>query len=144
MNNTLRRVLIAVTLGVVVVLAIYVNNNAVTGDQETSQSKPSYIEQLVPASGAEVPVQSQVGLDLATGYDAYLDINGTEIDNVVSDPTEDGLQKTLTVGRVDYTPMEGHRIEKLLSGENCVTAFVWKQEDGRETAKPTRWCFTAV
>jgi hypothetical protein len=142
-NNNLRRLLIAATLVVVVVLAIYINNNAVTGDDETSLSKPSYVEQLVPASGTHVPVQSQVGLDLAVGYDAYLDINGTEIDNTVTDPKADGLQKTLTVGRVDYTPMPGHRIEKLRSGDNCVTAFIWKQEDGKASAKPLRWCFEA-
>ena len=144
MNNNLRRLLIAAALVVVVVLAIYVNDNAVTGDEETSQSKPSYVEQLIPASGSEVPVQSQVGLDLRVGYDAYLDVNGVEIRNTVTDPTADGLQKTLTVGRVDYTPMKGHRVEKLVSGENCITAFIWKQEDGEDTARPLRWCFTAV
>ena len=102
------------------------------------------LEQLVPSSGAEVPVQSQVGIDLATGYDAYLIINDVQVDNVVTDPNADGLLKTLTVGRVDYTPMEGHRIETLLPGENCVTALIWKQEDGKDSAKPLRWCFTAI
>jgi hypothetical protein len=144
MNNNLRRVLIVAGLAVVVVLAIVINNNAVTGDQEASFSKPSYVERLIPESGAEVPVQSQVGLDLATGYDAYLIVNDVQIDNTVTDPTSDGLQKTLTVGRVEYVPMKGHRVEKLKSGDNCVTALVWKQQDGKETAKPLRWCFTAV
>jgi hypothetical protein len=143
-NNTLRRLLITAALAVVVVLAVYINNNAVTGDNETSLSKPSYVERLIPDSGSDVPVQSQIGLDLATGYDAYLEINGTEIRNTVTDPTADGLQKTLTVGRIVYVPMPGHRIEKLQSGLNCVTAMIWKQEDGQATAKPLRWCFTGV
>jgi hypothetical protein len=143
-NTTLRRVIITATLALVVVLAIYVNNNSVTGDDETSLSKPSYVERLIPDSGSDVPVQSQVGLDLATGYDAYLDINGVEIRNTVTNPTADGLQKTLTVGRIVYVPMPGHRIEKLQSGLNCVTALIWRQEDGQASAKPLRWCFKGV
>jgi hypothetical protein len=143
-NTILRRLLIVATLAVVAVLLVYINDNAVTGDKETSLAKPSYVDRLIPESGSSVPVQDQVGIDLAVGYDAYLDINDVEIRNTVTDPTADGLLKTLSVGTVLYTPGPGRRVEKLKSGENCVMAFVWKQRDGEDTAKPTRWCFTAT
>ena len=143
MHPNLRRAVIIVVLGFVGYLLWYVNGNAVTGDQSTSMSKPSYVLRLIPASGAGVPVQDRVGIDLSSGYDAYLDLNGLEIRNVVIDPTADGLVRSGT-GTISYQPAEGHRIERLDSGENCVTAFVWKQEEGRGTASPLRWCFTAT
>lgn len=143
MHPNLRRAVIIVVLGFVGYLLWYVNGNAVTGDQSTSMSKPSYVLRLIPASGAGVPVQDRVGIDLSSGYDAYLDLNGIEIRNVVIDPTADGLVRSGT-GTISYQPAEGHRIERLGSGENCVTAFVWKQEEGRGTASPLRWCFTAT
>ena len=138
----IRRIVIAATLVVVAVLLVYINDNAVTGDQNTSLSRPAYVDRLIPASGDSVLVQDQVGIDLAVGYDAYLNINGVDIRNTVDDPTEDGLLKTLSVGMILYTPREGHVVPKLESGENCVTAFIWKQEDGSDSAKPLRWCFT--
>jgi hypothetical protein len=143
-NTTLRRILIVAALAVVAVLLVYINDNAVTGDKETSLSKPSYVDRLIPESGASVPVQDQVGIDLAVGYDAYLIVDDVEIRNTVTDPAADGLLKTLSVGTVMYTPGPGRRVAKLKSGENCVTAMVWKQQDGEDTAKPTRWCFTAT
>ncbi|MCC6226919.1 MAG: hypothetical protein IT195_11010 [Microthrixaceae bacterium] len=143
MHPNLRRAVIVVILGFVGYLLWYVNGNAVTGDQSTSMSKPSYVLRLIPASGASVPVQDRVGIDLSSGFDAYLDLNGIEIRNVVEDPTADGLVRSGT-GTIGYQPAVGHRVERLASGENCVTAFVWKQEEGRDTAKPLRWCFTAT
>lgn len=143
MHQNLRRLIIAVTLGIVAYLLWYINANAVTGDQSTSLSKPSYVLRLIPTSGASVLVQDRVGIDLANGYDAYLNLNGIEIRNVVVDPEADGLVRSGT-GTISYQPADGHRVEQLASGENCVTAFIWKQEDGRDTAKPLRWCFTAT
>ena len=143
MHRNLRRVVIVVILGIVGYLLWYLNANAVTGDGSTSMSKPSYVLRLIPTSGSSVLVQDGVGIDLATGYDAYLDINGTEIRNVVIDPSADGLIRSGT-GTISYQPATGHRVASLVSGENCVTAFIWKQEEGRESAKPLRWCFNAT
>lgn len=144
MNRNVRRALIVIVLGVVAYLLWYLNANAVTGDESTSLSKPSYALRLIPESGSSVPVQQgQVGIDLAPGYDATLDLNGTEITNTVKDPTADGLFRSGT-NTISYQPALGHRVKSLSEGQNCVTAFIWKQVDGKATAKPLRWCFSAV
>ncbi|MCZ7631056.1 MAG: hypothetical protein M5U19_19320 [Microthrixaceae bacterium] len=97
------------------------------------------MDRLIPASGDEVLSQSEVGVDLAVGYDAYLIVNGTEIrseaDGLVSDP---GL------GLVRFQPGEGKPVESLAPEKNCVIAMVWPQADGRDAAEPVSWCFTAA
>ncbi len=112
---------------------------AVTGDNNTSLALPDSVDRLIPASGDEVLAQAEVGIDLATGYDAYLIINGTEIRD-----EQDGLAKNLGLGRVTYQPRPGSPIESLNPDKNCVIAMVWAQSDGPETAGPVPWCFTAA
>lgn len=139
-----RRGLIATLLVIALIVGTYACNNDTSGNNSVSQSKPfPFVERLVPASGAEVLQQSEVGIDLAIGYDAYLIINGTEIRDVRTTANGDGLQKTLSVGRVSYTPGEGKRVERLLPERNQVTAMVWRQLDGPSTAKAVYWTFNA-
>ncbi|MFN8053125.1 MAG: hypothetical protein U0Q22_16890 [Acidimicrobiales bacterium] len=129
--------LVAAMVGILV----YVNNNAITGSDEASLSKPSYVERLIPASGTEVLSQSTVGIDLVDGYDAYLVINGKKITNDVTETDQDGLRKAPSLGTVEYDPAPGRRIPKLDSPRQCVDAFVWKKLDGPATAKQVNWCF---
>ncbi len=142
-RNLYRLAIVAVLVGAGALL-VYVYNNSVTGDNETSESAPSYVERLIPASGTSVLRQSQVGIDLQTGYDGYLNINGVDIKNTVTTAGGDGLHKTLTVGLITYTPLPGNRIPLLKAGQNCITAEVWKQTDGPSTATPIYWCFMAA
>jgi hypothetical protein len=133
-----RRVLIALLLvGVVVGIAI-TGRMAVTGTGSTSDALPDSVERLIPASGAQALRQAQVGIDVADGYDAYLQINGVTIKTA-----EDGLIKDGT-GLVQFQPGPDRPIESLNQGQNCVTAFVWKQRDGEATAEPVAWCFNAT
>ena len=125
-------------------LLVFVYNNSVTGDDETSAAVPSYVDGLIPPSGTSVPRQHQVGIDLAVGYDGYLDVNGVTIKNTVTTVDGDGMHKTLTVGLITYQPAPGHRLSELAAGQNCVTAFVWKQQDGPSTQTPIYWCFMAA
>jgi hypothetical protein len=125
-------------------LLVYVYDNGVTGDNETSAAVPSYVDGLIPPSGRSVLRQNQVGIDLATGYDGYLTVNGVTIKNTVSSADGDGLHKTLTVGLITYQPMPTHRISELAAGQNCVTATVWKQQDGPSNSTPIYWCFMAA
>src|SRR5690606_14538225 len=103
-----RRVLIGVLLAVVVALMVYIVNNAVTGN-DASAVKPASVERLIPGSGAEILRQGQVGVDLASGYDAYLIINGVEIREQATGDDPDGLSKVLTPSglTVTYTPAPG-------------------------------------
>ena len=143
-SNTLRRVLIVVALAAAAALLVWVYNNAVVGDDQASEAGAEGVDRFIPASGAEVLAQSTVGVDLADGYDADLEINGVRITDVAENPDADGLRKNLSVGLVEYVPGPGKRIEALRSERNCVVANVWLQEDGPATAKPVRWCFDAA
>jgi hypothetical protein len=125
-------------------LLVYVYDNSVTGDNETSAAVPSYVEGLIPPSGTSVLRQHQVGIDLAVGYDGYLNINGTTIKNTVTTENGDGMHKTLTAGLITYQPMPGHRVKELAPGQNCITAYVWRQQDGESTQTPIYWCFMAA
>lgn len=117
----------------------FVGKNAVTGADSASLALPDSVDRLLPASGDEVLVQSQVGLDLADGYNAYLTINGTEIRSAA-----DGLITNLGTGMVLYQPGPGKPVESLNSGQNCVIAMVWDVLETESTAKPVSWCFDAT
>ena len=112
---------------------------AVTGDSSTSLALPDSVDRLIPASGDEVLSQSEIGVDLATGFDAYLIVNGTEIRDEA-----DGLKRELGLGTVTFQPGVGKPIEALQPDKNCVIAMVWAQRDGQDSAEPLSWCFTAA
>jgi hypothetical protein len=139
-----RRTLIVAALAVAGVLLVWVYNNAVVGSDSTSNSRPAGVERLVPESGSDVLTQSLVGIDLADGYDADLEINGIRISNVTNDPDGDGLRKNESLGLVEYVPGPGKRVERLEPTKNCVVAHVWRTSDGPTTAKPVSWCFDAT
>ena len=139
-----RRLIIVAALAVAGVLLVWVYNNAQVGSDATSNALPAGVERLIPESGSDVLTQSLVGVDLANGYDADLEINGVRISNTAANPDDDGLRKNLTVGTVEYLPGEGRRVEALEQGKNCVIANVWRQADGRSTSKPVSWCFDAT
>lgn len=133
-----RKALIALLLvGVVVGIAV-TGRLAVTGTDSTSDALPDSVERLIPASGAQALRQAQVGIDVADGYDAWLQINGVAIRTA-----EEGLVKDGT-GLVQFLPGPDQAIETLNQGQNCVTAFVWKQLDGEASAEPVAWCFNAT
>jgi hypothetical protein len=117
----------------------FVGRAAVTGTDSTSANLPEAVERLVPASGASVLRQSQVGLDLADGYDAYLIINGTEIRSA-----EDGLIRDLGTGQILYQPGPDKPVETLNAGQNCITAMVWQVLETAATANAVPWCFEAT
>lgn len=144
-NRLFRRSLITVMLAGAIFGGVYACQNTVAGNDNVSESKPyPFVERLIPTSGANVLQQAQVGIDLATGYDAYLIINGVQITTVSTKPEVDGLNKTLSVGLVTYTPGPGRKVERLLPARNEVTAMVWKQIDGPASAKPVFWTFNAA
>jgi hypothetical protein len=111
---------------------------ASTGDDSTSGSLPESVDRLIPPSGTEILRQAPVGIDLAAGYDAELVINGVELPEGT-----DGLSKDLGTGLVQYVPAPGRPVEQLEAERNCVVALVWRQAEGRGSAEPVSWCFSA-
>lgn len=96
------------------------------------------VENLIPRRDAQVPQQSSVGIDLATGWGGTLVIDGVEI-------PEDELDLTPELGLVEFTPGEGRTVDALRPGRNCVSAVIWRLSDGRGVADRTvPWCFEVV
>lgn len=138
------KAMLGVLLLVMIGLIVYVYNESVTGPDQTSFSKPDYVERLIPESGSEALRQSTVGVDLKEGYDAYLVVNGVTIDNAASEGNPDGLQRAPSLGIIEYSPAPDRRIKELNSPKQCVDAWVWRTLDGRATAEQVNWCFNVT
>ncbi len=96
------------------------------------------VEALIPRRNAQVPQQSDVGIDLVAGWEGTLVIDGVEI-------PEGELTLTPEIGLIQYTPGEGKVVERLETGQNCVSAIIWRIRDGRGVADRTiPWCFDVV
>lgn len=112
---------------------------ATTGLDATSDALPEHVDRLIPASGAQVLRQSQVGIDVADGYDGYLIVNGVEVRS-----EEDGLIRELGTGLILLQPGPGKAVEILNEGRNCIVAMVWNKLENRSSAAPVSWCFEAT
>ena len=111
------------------------------------------IESLLPEPDSEVLRQSFVGIDLISGYEAELTINGVPIPpdeiNVLRD-LENPRECAETCGsfgstldRFLYQPLEGRAVPELLGDRNCVSAVYWPLSDP-EKRQRIDWCFTAL
>ena len=97
--------------------------------------RPDVVEHLIPAQDAEVLQQSEIGIDLAPGYEGLLVLDGVTI------PTEE-LRIVPEQNQVFFAPGPGRTFAALPSGQNCVTAVVWQSARGRgPTDLSFRWCF---
>ena len=101
-------------------------------------SRPDIVEHLIPLNNAQVQRQSELGIDLAPGYEAALVVDGTAI-------PEDQLRLVPQQNQVFFTPGEGKAIEELDAGQTCVTAIVWQSAVGRGSQdKSFQWCFNVT
>jgi hypothetical protein len=101
----------------------------------TASGKRTVVEHLIPLNGAEVLRQSELGVDLASGYSGTLVINDVEIPKVQ-------LREVPELNQVFFTPGEGKVIEELPAGRTCVVAIAWRTASGRGVDdERTTWCF---
>jgi hypothetical protein len=125
---------VAITAFVLAFLAFQEGNE----DPVLQGGNRAVVEALIPRRDAQVPQQSSVGIDLATGWEGTLFVNGVEI-------PLDQLTLTPEIGLIEFTPGEGRAVEELEAGQNCVSALIWRIQDGRGVADRTiPWCFDVV
>ncbi len=131
------RVFVAVAL-VAAAAAMWVafaSTNTDQDDPATVSAAPNVVEHLVPPARSEQLRQSEIGIDLAAGYEAELIVDGVAI-------PRDELRLVPEQNQVFFTPGEGKVIEELDGGQVCVTALVWKSSVGRSAQdQPFQWCF---
>lgn len=138
-RELLRRLIITVVILGALIGLFFTGRAATTGLDSTSDALPAQVDRLIPASGAQVLRQSQVGIDVADGYDAYLIINGVNVRDV-----GDGLIRDLGTGLILLQPGPGKAVETLNEGKNCVVAMVWDKLKNPSSAVPVSWCFDAT
>ena len=132
----LRRVLlgIAALMGAAaILLALFLSD---TDDNDVTVTGNAAVDELLPPRNAEVLSQETVGIDLATGYDARLTINGVEI-------PPDQIRHLPNLNRFTFRPDQGKAIENLRAEQNCVVVTYWRQEVGPADADTISWCFSA-
>ncbi len=137
-------------LGLVAVTSIVIGFAvARTGDAAIQINDPA-VERVVPKPGDLVLRQSEVGIDLASGYRGVLVIDGMEIPTVDVTPTDPGAgpkapsldaQFDPAVNTVFFTPRKGAPIEEFAPGEHTVTAIFWKMTETRQQARSVLWRF---
>jgi hypothetical protein len=107
------------------------------GEPAAPSLTDSAVEQLVPGRDTTALRQSEIGIDLAPGWDADLRINGIDI-------PEDEERIVPGLNQVFFTPGKGKIIESLEAGNVSVTAIVWRPAQGetRDSGSRTvRWSF---
>ena len=131
-----RRLIYAVLLVLAATGLVIAVNNGRTSPTATADRSEA-IDALVPSEGADVLRQSTVGIDLATGYQAQLAVNGVTIppDQITGDQ---GLNQYF------FSPGPGQVLESLHGGQNCVIATYWPAAEGPEQGQTVRWCFSAA
>jgi hypothetical protein len=133
---TLRRVAISIVVSACLVGVGYGFSRA-----SDAPSRPtvlvSRVEAVIPPNGDLELRQGLVGLDLAPGFDAAIQIDGREI-------PEDQIRRVVGLNQLFYSPGPGTETGPLAPGRHVATAVVWPLGQTRETAGSNiRWEFNA-
>ncbi|MEZ5141745.1 MAG: hypothetical protein R2726_04390 [Acidimicrobiales bacterium] len=106
------------------------------GGSDSPAADDRVVEALIPGNNEKVLQQAEVGIDLQSGWDGSLTIDGTPI-------PLDQLDKVLPLGRIAFQPGPGKVLEYLPAGQNCVVARFWPQATPEQNLSRS-WCFTVV
>lgn len=132
---------------------------AVTGNDGID--RPEAIESVQPVENAvQVLQQERVVVDLQSGYEATLVIDGIELPTTVIGQSDVDPQAQLEPGQqvdlpttavfdpgnavISFQPVEGAPIESFTQGTHEARVIFWKIEDGPEAALSYRWEFEVV
>ncbi len=119
---------------------------------------PATIERVSPVPDAEQALaQTDVVVDLPTGYTGLLIIDGIEIETVnlselQSQPVEPGAQVSIPPVTVfepgnhtlTYSPSANGPVDRFTSGMHEVEVVYWRIEDGDSRARSFSWSFNVV
>lgn len=105
---------------------------------DASGGNGGFVESLIPDEDSQVVQQSTIGIDLATGWQGVLRLNGQEV-------PDDQLTRDQALNLVQFTPGPEKMMERLPIGRNCVQALVWRSAAGRGNGERTiSWCFEVI
>ncbi len=142
-----------------VILVVFGLTTALTGNDGID--RPEAIESLQPVENAvQVLQQERVVVNLQSGYEARLVIDGIELPTTIIGQTDvdpasqpdPGQQVDLPTTAVfdpgnaviSFQPVEGALIESWTEGIHEVRIIFWRIEDGPEQALSYRWEFNVI
>ncbi len=143
-------------IAVGLVLIGFALTKAVTGDE--AAHLPAAVEEITPVFDAtQVPQQTTVIADLASGYEGRLIVDDIALptirqDEVASLDVEPGEQVVFPPGArfepgnatLSFTPGSDQAIESFDEGLHTVTVVYWKAIEGERSARSYTWTFTTV
>ena len=149
----------SVVIAAGLIAIVFALTSAITGDDGID--RPEAIESVQPVENAiQVLQQERIVVDLQSGYEAVLIIDGVELPTTVIgqsdvDPAvqaEPGQQIDLPTTAVfdpgnaviSFQPVDGALIESLEEGTREATVRFWKIEDGPEQAREYSWTFEVI
>ena len=101
----------------------------------TISGRPDVVEHVIPPDGSSIQRQTEIGVDLAPGYEARLVVADLEI-------PEGELRIVPEQNQVFFTAGDGKSVQELPAGRTCVTAIAWRSQLGRGVDdERIRWCF---
>jgi hypothetical protein len=148
----LRTFLVSLGFAVGILLIVYGFTSARTGSDAQGVKIPA-IERLIPSPDDLVLRQSEVGVDLATGYTGQLIIDGQPLrteEVVASGSANPGTIPRIVNVRFDpaentllYQPVDlpGAPIKQFAPGPHTITARFWKIGESEEDAHQYSWTF---
>lgn len=149
-------IVMLLVLGVGILLVVRGLLVGITGEDRADL--PPFVESVQPVPEAvQVPNQSNVFVDLETGFTGVLIIDGVELETVNVDElgsidAEPGQQVDVPpVTRFEpgnstltFTPNDSAAIAEFADGEHTAQVVYWRIEDGRQFARSYTWTFTVV
>lgn len=145
----------SVVIAAFVVLIVVGFSAAVTG--RDAMRLPEAIQSIDPGDGDRVLRQTRVFVDLVTGYEAVLIVNGIEIPTVRIDelsaadgtaplPGEQVVLPPVAIydpgnATIVFQPAPGAPVESLSQGIHEATVIYWRVDESRERARQFSWSF---
>ena len=140
------------TIALCIVAIGFALSLAVTGDE--GAHLPAQIERIEPVAGAtQTPAQASVFVDLVSGYEGVLVIDGLELETVnlgeLRDETAPGQQVKLPPTTVyepgnatlTFDPSPDSMISSFTQGQHVVQVIYWETVEGRGSARSYSWSF---
>ena len=152
------RQLVAISIGIGIGLFFVIAGflSATTG--RSALGYPDAIVEISPApNDRQVLSQTEIQVDLRSGYEAELVLDGvaiptTRLEDVASGPAKPGQQIELPPtaiydqgnSLIRFEPQDGAVIESYARGRHQVKVIFWKIEDGRGSARSYSWSFEVL
>jgi hypothetical protein len=152
--------LLGISFGIAVGLLLIVLGLASATSQRDRVNLPDELESVAPGNGDRVLRQSRIVVDLVTGYEGVLIVDGIELPVARLDelsgvggaqpaPGEQVILPPVAVydpgnATLSFQPTPGSIIEEFTQGEHRVTVLFWKITEGRQAARQYSWSFSVT